>query len=54
MKSNCTAWLEQELKKKFKELQKFKEYQDFVKLKNALDYSKMLDERKNQNDTNTT
>lgn len=48
MKSNATQWLENELKKKEKELEELKLYQDFIKLQMAVEYSKKLDERKEQ------
>ena len=47
----ATQWLENEVAKKEKELMELKEYRELVELKMALDYSKMLDERKERNGT---
>lgn len=48
MKSNATKWLENEARKKLEELKKLEAYQDFIKLQMAVEYSKKLDERKEQ------
>ncbi len=48
MKSNTTKWFEREIEKTKQQLKDCEPYQNLLRLQSALEFSKKLDERKEQ------